>query len=167
MLSSYSIIINYFSRNKLDVEKLLGDYCNYMNIPEELSKKDREKEICKAYHAYCLPINKRGFDYIKELHEKNELGTREICDVFYSEFLVEPVSSDTIDRVKNSLKQDDRLLMALYPYSTKEFHAIVIGWDTEQEFFFVKDPNIIEPFKAENIFNQIQIYEYILFKAHI
>lgn len=168
VISSYCIIQSYFSKDSSSVDDIMKQYCRYANIPDSLSKKEREFAINRAYHKYCQPNDMRGFDYIRILHERNSINTRNISRIIKSWADKNmPIATPEISELQNSLKEGDRLLLVLYPHSLSEniWHAIIIGWEIEKKSFFIRDPEEARTYENNDIFNQIAIYEYILFEA--
>jgi hypothetical protein len=145
------------------MEDIMKQYCLFANIPSQ-SQLMREEAISDHYHKYCREKDMRGFDYIRMLHESDNLRTKSLCRVIDSYANANtPVNSEIAASIKDKLKEGDRLLMILYPLG-EEFHAIVIGWDND---FFVKDPNRERVYTDSDVFNQTErpIYEYLLFEA--
>lgn len=158
VISSYAIVIHYFSR--ISIGDIFKSYCKHMEIPP-MSKKEREIKINESYHGYCKPIDMRGFDYICQLHNNDEIDTMKYCSIIDHQTSKKPLDKTIIDNAKTSLINEDKLMMISYEISNSNFHAVVIGWSNEK--IFCKDPNERKPFVIDDTFFNKSISEYIIF----
>lgn len=167
VVASYSIIQNYFSDNNLSVDEIIFEYCDFAQIDKGMAKKEREQKIQDAYQDYCEPKNMRGFDYIRTIiHESDKLHTKSISHIVESRAGLNKIDDSDVDKLKEKLKKGDRLAMVLYYIPVGEAHlghAVVVGWDSSQQSFFVKDPND-KMAKPNDILSRETIFEYILFE---
>lgn len=162
VLVSYSIIINYFSDNKMLINDTLDHYATYANIKPYTSQCEKEDLISEHYHNACHPIDRRGLDYIADIHNYNG-NTSCLCKTLEVKTGIIPLSQSILDELKEKLKKSDRLAMVVYP-TPRGGHAVVIGWSNTNNSFFIKDPNCATP--TSWVDKTLSISEYILFERN-
>lgn len=167
-IASYAIIIDYFADHKVTIADVLDYYVNEYDIKFFSFGKNVEtkkhQSISKHFHEYCRNNgNIRGFEFIKQLHENNILITERFCEIIGFKAALETVSNDDIDTLRYELKNNDAVAMILYKVNNKNFHAVVIGYDTEIDTYFYKDPEQ-KKIQRKDILSEKDIWEYIIFK---
>lgn len=160
VLASYAIVIDYFSSN--DIQKTLTNYMNYANLSDKKNKKKNHELISNEFHNHCIPLNKRGFDYIVELHNGNDLDTGSSCKIIDHLAQLTSINQNIINTIKETLKENETLAMILFKSGPKMSHAVVVGWDDNSESYFYRDPERKGIIKEDIFINDIQ--EYILFQ---
>jgi hypothetical protein len=172
VMASYGIVLEYFSYEKIKVRDVLMRYLKYYKLNShkfETKNKSAKQhnEITKHFHEYCVPKNLRGFEFIVELHNNDKLGITKYCNIEKSNALQETIPVKEVDFVKSYLKDnDDSLAMVIYPIDQRTMHTVVVGFDYNEQKFFVKDPEKTLPF-YNDIFDNIQVYEYIIFQGQL
>ena len=176
--ASYGIIIEYFSNGKFSRNLFFEDYLKKHKLikPQELDavrkvgakaiRQLKEKKIYDYFLTYCKSSNdKRGFTYIKEIHDNDEFKTNEYCKITKSKAQLEFISKAEVLELREELKKGG-LAMVLYDFPNGGSHSIIIGYDSESNKYFKRDPNykdiIYEDFLAVN-----EIREYILFNENL
>ena len=163
VLVSYSTIINYFSNGALSIDDVLNKYADYVGINISLSKGEKETEINKHYHSYCVPRKMRGFDYLADIvHNGDIIGTKQYCKIIDRKTDLNPISISAKLNLKESLKKSDRIAMVLSPMQSS-MHARVVGWNDDTQLYFIKDPNNAIPFISDFLCGN-DVYEYLLFE---
>jgi len=105
----------------------------------------------------------RGFEFIKQLHENDELGTKQYCQIVYVKATLDPIDQTDIKLIKSELENNDSLAIILCKITDNQYHAVTIGYNAITGKYFCKDPeqkNII----IEDYLNNKVITEYIVFK---
>jgi hypothetical protein len=164
VMASYGTIIEYFSNKEIKIEQLLSNYFEkyLFNITSEFSDiKKKHDLIFKHFHIYCKEHKLRGFDYVKRLHEKNELNTRKYCQIFESRASLEEIDDNCKESIRNYLTIYEALVMVLYKV-TGGNHAIIIGYDSDNKNYFYKDSTNPKS-QNDDILSQKEITEYIIF----
>jgi hypothetical protein len=174
--ASYGIIVEYFSQSKYPLTKFFTEYLNRHNLNDfkkiaEIAKggskvvrKFREDKIDEHFHNYCRTNDdKRGFEYIVELHNENFFQTNSYCEVIRYNAKKILLDKDEIQSLREELKKGG-LAMVLYQVTAGLLHSVVVGYDVQRGDYFMRDPN-----KNEIIYEDIlltkEITEYILFNG--
>jgi hypothetical protein len=173
-LASYGIVIEYFSKGKMDCEHVLGNYFEKYNLYDKTTGvfyfKEKHKLIYEQFHEVCRRKKINGFTYISQLHDKNDLQTSDYCQIIDIQAPGTLIVEKDLFPIREILKDQDALLMVLYKSGEETinnvtnvfFHAIIIGYDNTQNKFFYKDPSI-PMYQMEDIIFQKAIYEFIVF----
>lgn len=166
VMGSYSIIINYFSDKMISINNVLMTYLenfnlNYFSGRSNVSKK-RNETIVKHLHSYCQPINMRGFDFIANMHNTNEINTKMYCSIVMKKAGLDIILQSEIEEIKAILMEKDSLAMILYKVTPTIAHAIVLGYDEEKEGFFQRDSQKSGLKFSDDVFEK-EITEYIVF----
>lgn len=178
VLASYSIVIEYFSKGKLDLSAIFTKFITLFEglnstigrhlvkaKPEE-RRRLRENLISEKFHEHCRTNGDiRGFNYFVELHNSdvlnsNGFGTIIRSNAFKDSFI--PVAER--NELRDALIDENRLAMVLYPVSANALHAVVVGFDSTSKSFFKRDPQIGE-IQYADVLLMSEITEYILFEG--
>ena len=166
VLASYALIINYFSEGELSVEEILNRYAGHGKIDISVSQINKENKIKE--HYYIEAGSERGFNYIAcNLHNGNVIDTRKYCQVIAHNAELEAISDKEKEELKDKLKENDRIVMCLFPSSHGYYHACVFGWDNDEREYFTRDPQngkIDKIDYSRDILKEKIITEYILFE---
>ena len=104
----------------------------------------------------------RGFEFIKQLHEGNDLKTKDYCKIIDSKASLQIIDKQTIKSLKMILESHDALAMILYQVNENQYHAVTVGYDSINKRYFYKDPS--KPTSNnDDILSQKAITEYIIF----
>lgn len=154
MFASYSLIIDYYSDKNISYKEIFSSVIGLFPgldakikkaLPKTLApqrRKMREDLISDEYHEYCRNNGDiRGFDYITNLHITNALGTQNYCKVLKNNAIKNGFISqiEKLD-LRDNLKIIGGLAMVLFP-TNPNWHAIVVGYDTDKTSYFQRDPN--------------------------
>jgi hypothetical protein len=163
VMASYCTIIEYFSNKEIKIEQLLRNYFEkyLFSITSEFDVKKKHDLIFKNFHRYCEEHNLRGFDYVKRLHENNELNTKKYCQIFESRASLEEIDDNCKESIRNYLTTHEALVMVLYKV-TGGNHAVIIGYDSDNKNYFYKD-STNPKYQNDDILSQKEITEYIIF----
>jgi hypothetical protein len=163
VMASYGTIIEYFSNKEIKIEQLLSNYFEkyLFSITSEFDIKKKHDLLFKNFHRYCEEHNLRGFDYVKRLHENNELNTRKYCQIFESRASLEEIDDNCKESIRNYVTTREALVMVLYKV-TGGNHAVTIGYDSNDKNYFYKDSNNPK-YQNDDILSQKEITEYIVF----
>mgnify|MGYP000956196279 FL=1 len=168
-LASYGTVLHYFSEGEISVDNLLLRYSRRFKIKPTASTgsnlKALQKSICEHFHGYCNPKQMRGFEYIKQLHEQDEIKTKEYCQIVAAKASLESISQADIDLIRRELENSDSLAIILYKVNETLYHAVTIGYDSVTGKYFFKDPER-NSITIEDLLNNNLITEYILFRAN-
>jgi hypothetical protein len=110
----------------------------------------------------------RGFDFIKQFHDGNELKTKEYCRILDSKASLEEIDNNSKDLIRDYLINHDALAIVTFKVRVGgevqigKYHAVTIGFDPTKKHFFYKDPNIPR-YQVGDILSQELITEYIVF----
>ena len=107
----------------------------------------------------------RGFEYIKQLHEQDEINTKEYCQIVATKASLESVAQSDIDLIRRELENNDSLAIILYKVNETLYHAVTIGYDSVTGKYFYKDPER-NSINIEDLLNKKIITEYILFRCN-
>ena len=162
LMVSYGTIIEYFTNRQKQVDSILNDYRKkFFELPKYKKgqrQKTLEKSVKDHVHDFCIPINMRGAKYIAKLHNDNEIGTLNDCRFENCEAPTPqvPILSGLIQELKTKLENKDSLALIVYATSS-DMHTVVIGYDSDNDGYFCKDPNeniarIITNFPNHDIF---------------
>ncbi len=174
MFASYSIIINYFSKNIITHKdiypKVIKQFPGFSKkIKTQLTTthgNDRQKVvedmISEKYHEYCRSNGDiRGFNYIANLHDTDALATKNYCKIKGKDAIkFGHIPENDRDQLRDNLKMEGGLAMVLFPVSPNS-HAVVIGFDTN-DGYFIRDPNCNQ-IEFIDFLNTNDITEYIWF----
>lgn len=168
VLSSYAIIIEYFSKKEVLIEDIFARYLDCFKPTQEIlnryydskssyprSSNDKEDYICAHYHCLCWDNNKRGLDFVRDLHLSGILGTSGFCKITSRENEGNLSHQEIQIFINNLIKGG--LAQICIPG-----HSIVVWFNQERGVFEQRDPmvGIIEVFDP----NKFQsITEYIIF----
>lgn len=175
MFACYSLIIDYYSNKNISYKEIFSSVIGlfpgldlkikkaFPKTPAPQRRKRKEDLISDEYHEYCRNNGDiRGFDYITNLHNTNALGTQNYCRVLMNNAIKNGYISQSAKlNLRDNLKNIGGLAMVLFP-TNPNWHAIVIGFDTDKNSYFQKDPN----FKRIDYVDFLQskdISEYIWF----
>lgn len=173
-LASYGTVIEYFSKKIVRVEQVLSNYFEKYNLYDKTSEdfyfKEKHKLISEHFHKSCEKKKIHGFKYIKQLHENNDLETGDYCKILDIQTEGELIVEKDLFNIRDILRDQDALTMVLYYVGEemiqnvlkKYYHAITIGYDTNQRKYFYKDPSK-SGYEVDDILFQKAIYEYIVF----
>lgn len=173
-LASYGTVIEYFSQKRIHTEQVLSNYFEKNDLFERTSGVFyfviKHTLISEHFDEYCKPKDLRGFDYIKQIHENNELGTRDYCRILDIKASDGLIVEEDLFRIRDVLRSQDALVMILYKSAEliqqdktiEYYHAITIGYDITQKKYFYKDP-LIPRYQIDDIMFQKAIYEYIVY----
>jgi hypothetical protein len=173
-LASYGIVIEYFSKGKINCEQVLTNYFEKHNLYDKTTGdfyfKEKHKLIYEDFHKVCRRKKINGFTYISQLHKNNDLETSDYCKIIDVQTPGTLIVEKDLFPIREILKDSDSLVMVLYKSGEETidnaknvyFHAITIGYDNTQNKFFYKDP-MIPMYQMEDIIFQKDIYEYIVF----
>lgn len=171
--ASYGIVVEYFSKSKFTVNKFLNDYLskykvdlkNQSIIAKQGQRKligYRENQLSAHFHKICRENgDKRGFEFIKEIHNEDIFNTLQFCSIVSSKAQKEYIEQLEVDLLREALKKGG-LAMVLYKVSENSLHSVIVGFDKENQLFFVRDP-AQKGVKYEEVLSIHRITEYILF----
>jgi len=169
VMASYGTVIEYFSDKSLKIDKVFDQYISHFQLHyRSVGKKglaNKHKSVADHFHAYCIPKNMRGFNFIKQLHEDNTLGTKDYCCIIHSNAILYKISEEEINDIRQALENNNALAIVLYKIDATNAHAVTIGYDEKNNCYFIKDPvsnKIIE----DDILAHKEICEYIVFKEN-
>lgn len=173
-LVCYGTVIEYFSQKKIHTEHVLTNYFEMYDLYDQTSEVfyflKKHKLISDHFHQTSKLQEIKGSTYIKQLHEDDDLGTRDNCKIADIKASPDLIVEKDLFPIRDTLREKDALVMILYK-ARKEiiddvleayYHAIIIGYDGNQKEFFTKDPNNPR-YQIEDIMFQKAIYEYIVF----
>lgn len=168
-MASYGLVIEYYSKGEVTIAEVLDKYDNkfqleYFNIAKH-KQRNKEKAISDHFHMVCKPMDKRGFQYIKELHEDNVLGTAKYCKIVSSEALKTKITDDELENVRREIIENNSLVMLLYRVRDEIHHAVVLGRNEEEQAYLIRDPARAQ-LEASSAFLKSEITEYIVFSAY-
>jgi len=175
VISSYSIIIEYFSNREMPINEVISNFENFFpNLKQKISDRllhvnvdereaERENMIYDAFKNYCQEDgDKRGFDLIKEIHNADKLKTESYCKVIKSNAQKDkPIDEKEIAELIELIKSGG-LAMVLYPVPSGS-HSIVIGFNEKIDKFFKRDP-FTQEITYVDFLQTNSIFEYIYFK---
>jgi hypothetical protein len=92
----------------------------------------------------------------------NELRTKDYCRVIDARASLQVIDNINIKSIRDKLVNNNALGMVLYKVSEGKYHAVVIGYDPVNNYYFYKDPNEAN-FQIGDILSQKEITEYIVF----
>jgi len=170
VMASYATIINYFSDNNLSIDNILERYINKLSVSyfqyAKNKQKKKQESISKHFHKYCWDNGDiRGFEFIKQLHNNNELETNGFCNIVGFKAQLQSLSQTDIELIRRELEENDALAMVLYKVSDRKFHAVVIGFDSHYNSYFYKDPEKKQVTNGDILQNK-DIWEYIIFNDY-
>jgi hypothetical protein len=171
VMASYGIVIEYFSNNIFTIDHLLDNYVNEFNIScssfsQNIQAKKHEN-ISKHFHTYCRENNNmRGFDFIKQLHDENKLGTNKFCRIIGFKAQLQKISDEDICLIQKELIDNEAVAIVLYKANNSNFHAVAIGFDTAKKTYFYKDPEM-NKIGNGNILSRKEIWEFIIFNHYL
>lgn len=172
LMVSYGTIIEYFTYRNKHVDSVLHDYRKKFigKLPAYKTGKlleTLENCVYKHIHSQCLPIDRRGCDYLHDMHENDDIKTYDDCEIisWSAPTPPSPITQNEIDDIKKELEENDSVALVLYP-SEGGMHTVVVGFDTNDGNYFCKDPNKSNSEKIDILSTHL-IYEYIVFSALI
>lgn len=168
-MASYSTIIEYYSDEELKIEQVIDKYISvfqltYFSVGKN-KRKNKHKVVFTHFHDYCRPLNKRGFDFIADLHNNNLLDTNQFCQIIANKAQLHSISEDDIAKIRTELIENEALAMILYKVDDSNFHAVTIGYDTEEQSYFYKDPEKPK-IEKKDLLSEKDIWEYIIFNDY-
>jgi len=146
-LASYRTAIEYFSKKRIICERVLTNYFERYDLFDKTSGvfyfEEKHKLIFDHFHEYCKLKELRGLNYIKQLHENNDLLTRDYCQITDIQASKELIVEKDLFPVRDILRDQDALAMILYKSGVEKidnvikeyYHAITIGYDNTQNQF--------------------------------
>lgn len=162
----YGIIVEYFSDNEIKVENLLDKYIDRFQLKSfpfgNNKMRRKQNEISKHFHEYCWSKSMRGFDFLRQIHLNDELGVKHYCNIILAKASLESISADDLLLIRNELEQNEALVMVLYKVNARNYHAVVVGFDTNSEEYFYKDPEKSKIYK-DDFWKGKEITEFIIF----
>jgi hypothetical protein len=168
-MASYGAIIEYFSEGRINIHKVFDQYIKSQNLPNRSFGKAliirKEEAITKHFHEHCQPIDMRGFAFIQQLHNADSIETRDICEIKSWNALRVKITDNEIQLIRSELIDNEALAMVLYKVSDRLFHAVTIGYDSQTNEYFCKDPEKKAVFN-EDILSTKNITEYIVFNDY-
>lgn len=156
VLSSYSVINNYFTETKIS-ENFIA-YCNHFNI-EYLNEIDAEKKYEIHFDNEWKRRSCKGYEVIIDLHNTSE---KELFNLarhsFESKFYLD--TNYYIDEITKTLIVEEALLNVSY-FSNPKYHSITIFYDNG---FLIRDT--IKPglFKLDKITQLGNLFDSVLYK---
>jgi hypothetical protein len=165
VLSSYSIVNNYFTR--ILVDDIFHDYCKHFNLKGKINLSERYDG---HFHEHIRNASISGYQCILDLHntsiQKSFKTGREIFGaMLYSDTL------PYINSIENELKQNDSLLnLTYYQSQINQHHSVTIYFDIDNNKFILRDTGYINKNgkTAESIHDLItdgEIKDSVLYKS--
>ena len=175
VLISYSLIMNYFSGNTVNIEEVSENFIKSFGKQVPQNKNDREIELNKLYHNENPEnIQGSGFEKLAHWHKNNRMQTAKLCAVKCVEAgntAYADLDINIKNKLKDSLKNGDTLAMILCDVGFGKYHAIVYGYDDKSKKYWIRNPEkcngklLYED--NNNLLSQNGVKEFILFERNV
>jgi hypothetical protein len=136
VLTSYSIIMNYFSNDTIPIKNILEEFIKSFGQKTPNDEKTRDDLLRTLYFNNC-PNNINGFVNLADYHCQNRMQTKNLCRIIGIEADGKDLDITIRAKLREDIKNNDRLAMVLTDNGN---HAIVLGYDNNSKRYFVRNP---------------------------